>query len=183
MSKPRNKTAAIPAEAAGQNLSPEASQFLTAAMDEFNDRQKAMREEWRFDNYKQWGFEQLSGTFRIEYEDGKQLQADGQILGSYSSTGDSWEWGWHNPYVDSAIARDSKAVKDLGERLGLTYVTTGTIPVPNEEFVSFLCAIGLKASNSVGVFRGSAGPIDVMILLKNPRIVEKAAKASRKKAA
>jgi hypothetical protein len=179
----KSKKAAVPAEAAGENLSPEADQFLASAMEEFNARQKAMREEWRFDSYKQWGFEQLSGTFRIEYEDGKQLLADGQILGSYSASGNSWEWGWHNPYVDPAIARDSKLVKEAGERLGLAYVTTGMVPVPNEEFVSFLCAIGLKASNSIGVFRGSAGPIDVMILLKNPRIVEKAAKASRKKAA
>jgi hypothetical protein len=58
--------------------------------------------------------------------------------------------------------------------------------VPNEDFVSFFCAIGLKATGSVGVFRGSAGPVDVMILLKNPRVVAKAVKAvkvSKKKAA
>ncbi len=181
MSKPRK--AAVPAEAAGQNLSPEADQFLASATEEFNQRQKAMSEEWHFDSYKQWGFDQLSGTFRIEFENGRQLHADGQILGSYSATGNSWEWGWHNPYVDPAIARDSKLVKETGERLGLEYATTGMVPVPDEEFVSFLCAIGLKATGSIGVFRGSAGPIDVMILLKNPRWVEKTAKASRKKAA
>lgn len=181
MSKPRK--AVLPAEAAGQNLSPEADQFLASALEEFNVRQKAMGQEWRFDSYKRWGFEQLSGTFRLEYEDGKQLLADGQILGSYSATENSWEWGWHNPYVDPAIARDSKQVKEIGERLGLACVTPGMVPVPNEEFVSFLCAIGLKATSSISVFRGSAGPIEVMILLKNPRIVEKAAKASRKKAA
>ncbi len=179
-SKPE-KIAAVPASIA--NLSPEADQFLSHAMELFNERQRSLQREWRFDSYKQWGFEQLSGTFRIEYEDGKQLHADGQILGSYSSSGPSWEWGWHNPYVDPAIARDSKLVKELGERLGINYLTTGTVPVPDEQFLSFLCAVGLKATGSVGVFRGSAGPIEVMILLKNLRAVEKAAKVSRKKAA
>lgn len=183
MSKLNSKKAVVPAEVTEQGLSPEADQFVAAAMEEFNARQRALREQWRFDQYKQWGFEQISGTFRIEFEDGKQLLADGQILGSYSASGESWEWGWHNPYVDPAIARDSRKVKDLGERFGLACVTTGTIPIPNEEFISFLCAIGLKATDSVGVFRGSAGPIEVMILLKNLRVVEKAAKASRKKAA
>ena len=46
---------------------------------------------------------------------------------------------------------------------------TGMVPAPNEEFVSYLCAIGLKATDSMGVFRGKAGPIAVMLTLKNPR--------------
>jgi len=43
------------------------------------------------------------------------------------------------------------------------------IPVPSEEFASYLCAIGVKATDSIGVFRGKAGPVDVMITLKNAR--------------
>ena len=183
MPKSNARKAAVPAAAAAPNLSPEAGQFLASATEEFNQRQKAMRDEWHFDSCKQWGFDQLSGTFRIEFENGKQFHADGQILGSYSASGSSWEWGWHNPYVDPSIARDSKLVKELGGRLGLDYLTAGMVPAPDEEFVSFLCAIGLKATGSLGVFRGSAGPTEVVILIKNPRVVEKAAKASRKKAA
>ena len=172
------------AELAGLGqLSPEADQYLAEALDEFNTRQQTMKKEWRFDSYKQWGFEQLSGTFRLEFDDGKQLLAEGQILGSYSATGTSWEWGWHNPYVDPSIARDSMKVKEVGERIGLQYVTAGLVQVPNEHFLAFLCAIGLKATNSAGVFRGSAGPVDVMIMLKNPRVMDKVIKVSKKKAA
>ena len=166
-----------------ENLSPEADAYLAGALEEFNTRQRAMKQEWHFDTYERWGFEQLTGTFRLEFADGRQLLAEGQILGSYSATGHSWEWGWHNTYVDPAIARDSQKVKQVGEQLGLPYVTAGVVPVPGEDFVSFLCAIGLKATGSVGVFRGSAGPVDVMFLLKNPRVVAKAVKASKKKAA
>lgn len=189
MSKqPLNKVAKA-SDAGLENLSPEADAYLAAAFEEFNARQRVMKQEWHFDTYERWGFEQLTGTFRLEFADGRQLLAEGQILGSYSATGNSWEWGWHNPYVDPAIARDSQKVKEVGEQLGLPYMTAGVVPVPAEEFVSFLCAIGLKATGSVGVFRGSAGPVDVMILLKDPRVVAKAvkavkaAKASRKKAA
>lgn len=183
MSKqPLNKVAKA-GDAGFENLSPEADAYLAGALEEFNARQRAMRQEWHFDTYERWGFEQLTGTFRLEFADGRQLLAEGQILGSYSASGNSWEWGWHNPYVDRAIARGSQKVKEVGEQLGLTYVAEGVVPVPNEDFVSFLCAIGLKATGSVGVFRGSAGPVDVMILLKNPRVVAKAVKASKKKAA
>ena len=81
------------------------------------------------------------------------------------------------------MSRESRKVKELGQRLGLSYTAEGMVPIPGEEFVSYLCAIGLKATGALGVFRGAAGPIEVMILLKNPRKVKKAAKGSKKKAA
>jgi len=183
MSKQHSKKLAGAGEGVIETLSPEADKYLAEALEEFNVKQRAMKQEWRFDSYERWGFEQHSGTFRLEFSDGKQLLAEGQILGSYSATGNSWEWAWHNPYVAPAIARDSKTVQQVGEQLGLPYVTTGVVPVPDENLISFLCAFGLKATNSVGVFRGAAGPVDVMILLKNPRVAEKAPKVSRKKAA
>ena len=85
--------------------------------------------------------------------------------------------------MDPSIAKASRTVQEVGERLGLSYTASGMIPVPGEELISYLCAIGLKATGSLGVFRGAAGPIEVIILLKNPRTVKKAVKAPRKKAA
>lgn len=183
MAKRVSKKKANPASELDAPLSPEADKFLAEATEEFNAKQEALTRDWHFDDFKQWGFDQLNGVFRLEFEDGTEFQADGQILGSYSATNKSWEWAWHNPYVDPSIARDSKTVKELGERLGLSYTATGMIPVPGDEFVSYLCAIGVKATGSLGVFRGAAGPIEVMILLKNPRTAKKAAKVARKKAA
>jgi len=183
MAKRISKKTTKPASDLAAPLSPEADKFLAEATEEFNAKQEALDRDWHFDDYKQWGFDQLSAVFRLEFADGTEFQADGQILGSYSAANRSWEWAWHNPYVNPSIARDSKAVKELGERLGLSYTAAGMIPVPAEEFVSYLCAIGLKATGSFGLFRGTAGPIDVIILLKNPRMAKKAAKVTRKKAA
>ena len=73
------------------------------------------------------------------------------------------------------MTRDSQLVKQLGERLGIAYLVSGKVPAPTEEFVSYLCAIGIKATDSIGVFRGKAGPIDVMLTLKNARWTKKAA--------
>jgi len=183
MAKRISKKKTNPAPNLAAPLSPEADNFLAEATEEFNARQDALDRDWHFDDHKQWGFDQLSGIFRLEFADGTEFQADGQILGSYASANKSWEWAWHNPYVDPSIAGASKKVKELGERLGLSYTAAGMIPVPGEEFISYLCAIGLKATGSLGVFRGTAGPIEVMILLKNPRVAKKAVKAPRKKAA
>jgi hypothetical protein len=156
-------------------LSPEADKYLGEATTEFNTKQEALRRDWRFDAYKNWGYDQFSGILKLDFEDGAQFSADGQILGSYAAGNHSWEWAWNNPHVEAAMTRDSQLVKKTGERQGVTYLVTGMVPAPTEEFVSYLCAVGLKATDSIGVFRGKAGPIAVMITLKNPRWTKKSA--------
>lgn len=165
------------------SLSPEAAQFLAEAQVEFKASQRAAKQDWHFEDFERWGFDQLTGTFRLEFADRKELHADGQILGSYSESAGTWEWAWHNPYVSPAIARDSQLVRDTGRRLGLACTASDVVPAVDEKFILECCALGLKATGSLAVFRGSAGPVDVLILIKNPRLVEKADKASRKKAA
>ena len=149
-------------------LSPEADKFLAEATAEFNTKQKELDDEW-LGSFKQWGFDQQSGLFRIEFHDGDEAHFDGQILGSYSPREGTWEWAWNNPWVEPAMARDAQRVKQLGEELGLDYLLHGMIPLPDGQFVSYLCAIGLKATGSIGVYRGACNPVDVLILLKNPR--------------
>jgi hypothetical protein len=150
-------------------MSPEADKFLSEATAEFNAKQASLRNDWRFDSYKKWGYDQFGGVLKLDFEDGAQFCADGQILGSYVASKLSWEWAWNNPNVEDAMKKDSLVVKQVGERLGISYLVTGMIPAPTEEFVSFLCAIGMKATDSIGVFRGNAGSVAVMITLKNPR--------------
>ena len=162
----RNK----PAEPAP--LGPEADAFLAAAAEEFNEKQAALAANWGFGEYTQWGFDQDSGIFTLTLANGSRVLADGQILGSHSPRDGSWEWAWNNPNVEAGVARASRAVKALGERLGIPYLVSGRIPVDGDPFVSYLCAIGAKATESEGAFRGSAGAINVHLLLFNPRRVD-----------
>ncbi|TAL05986.1 MAG: hypothetical protein EPO07_02585, partial [Verrucomicrobia bacterium] len=142
-------------------LSPEADKFLADATAEFKTKQETLTRDWRFGTGKQWGFDQISGVFKLDLPDGAQFQADGQILGSYFEARGSWEWAWNNPHVTAEMARDSKRAKQVGERLGISYLVAPTVPVPKEEFASYLAAIGVKATDSMGVYRGKAGPVDV----------------------
>jgi hypothetical protein len=150
-------------------LSPEADHFLKQASDEFNVKQAHLRDEWRFDECDQWAFDQETGVFKLEFEDGSMFEAQGQILGSHDPDEGSWEWAWNNPNVEKAVASDSLIVRALGEKLEIDYLCEGKVPLPEEPFVSHLCGIGIKATDSFGVYNGSAGEIMVMILLKNPR--------------
>jgi hypothetical protein len=67
------------------------------------------------------------------------------------------------------MARDSEMVKQIGEKHDIAHLQAGLVPLPDGEFVSYLCSIGLKATDSLGVYRGKCDPVDVIILLKNPR--------------
>ena len=155
------------------SLSPEADKYLAEATAEFNQKQETLKRDWRFGTGKQWGFDQVSGIFKLDFADGAQFQADGQILGSYFAARHSWEWAWNNPNVTAEMARDSKLAKQVGERLGISYLVAPMVPVPSEEFASYLASIGVKATASMGIYRGKAGPVDVFITLKNARWAKK----------
>lgn len=153
----------------GSQLSPEADAYLASATSEFNEKQAALSSQWGFGSYEQWNFDQYTGVLELKLADGSSVLADGQILGSHATRDGSWEWAWSNPNVEAGVARASHRVKKLGARLGISYLVQSRIPVEEDSFVSYLCAIGVKATDSNGVFVGSAGPINVHLLVSNLR--------------
>ena len=150
-------------------LSPEADKYLASANAEFNTKQDALRKNWRFGSATRWGWDPPSGLFTMDFADGSQFAAEGQLLGSYSPEDFSWEWAWNKPGLPPTAVSDSKLVRELGERLGLAYLIAGMVPIPGELWASYLSAIGCKATDSIGVFMGKAGDLKVVIALKSPR--------------
>lgn len=154
---------------AKDELSAEADAFLGEALIEFKEKQKVLDDEWGFNAFCQWAFELETGVLKLQFRDGKTLIADGQLLGTQCVSDGTFEWAWNNPKFKDRIIRDSKIVKQVGKRLNLRYTQFGMIPVPGEVYVSYICAIGLKASQALGVFRGSEGDVLPVVLVRSPR--------------
>src|SRR5262245_1522446 len=134
-------------------LSPEADQFLAEAAQGFNAAQRALEEHWNFSTYVRWGYDPNTGVLETHYRDGSTLRAEGQLLGTYSVEGKSFEWAWNSPHFKRApIASDSRRVREAGKALGIRYLDEGMIPVPSEVALSYLCGIGLKVTGAQGVF-------------------------------
>ena len=150
-------------------LSPEAAKFLDDAAKEFAVKQEALQRDWRAESGSAWGFDQTTGVFRLEFPDGAAWEADGQILGSYQASDQSWEWAWNNPHVDRPVARDSEALKALGPKLGIAYLEAGKVPAPTDTTAWYFASLGVKATGSAGAYRGPNGPIEVIIMLKRLR--------------
>jgi uncharacterized protein DUF6882 len=152
----------------GAELSPEADTFLAAAIMEFNAKQQALTKTWRFAAFEQWAYDPDTGVLNLEFADKATLVADGQLLGTFSVADNTFEWAWSRPHFGATITKESARVKELGRRLGISYLQAGIIPIPDEAFMSYVCAIGLKASDSAGMFRGD-GDVQPMIMVKNLR--------------
>jgi hypothetical protein len=150
-------------------LTPEQDAFLGSATAEFNRKIETLKKDWNFDNYDEWGFDQVSGTFFLKLEDGSRVEADGQIIGSHFPAKQSWEWAWNNPHVVSAMKHDSTKVREFGEKQKLEYLTAGMVPTPDAAFATYLASIAVKVAGAEGAFAGPAGPINVYIALKNLR--------------
>ena len=150
-------------------LSPEADRFLADATAELNTKQETLKRDWRIDSFKDWEYDDARAILKLNFADGAQLQADGQLLGTYLPDGHSFEWAWNSPHFGEAITRGSKLVKRKGEELGISYLQAGMVPVPGEEFLSYLCAIGAKVTESAGIFRADGGGVDILIAVKNPK--------------
>lgn len=156
-------------------LSPEADKFLAEATAEFNAKQETLNRVWRFDSFSQFEFDDATGLLKLTFEDGAELQADGQLLGTYLPSGHSFEWAWNSPHFGDSITRGSKLVKERGQQLGIAYLTTGMIPIIGEEFLSYLVAIGVKVTDSDGVLRADGGGVDILIAVKNLKSIKTAA--------
>lgn len=151
-------------------LSPEADKFLAEAMAEYQTKHEALLTgEWRLTECREWDFDDETGTVTAEFADGSEWKAKGQLLGSYAIQEESWQWAWDSPDIRKELSRDSLLVKKLGEQLNICYLQLGggSFPLPGQEFVEYLCAIGVKATNSFSIMEADAGPMVGFILLKD----------------
>jgi hypothetical protein len=162
-----------------QPLSPEADKFLAEALEEYGRKEAALEQGWRLSACAEYALNEETGLFHMKLDDGTSWEADAQILGSFNEDDQTWQWAWGNPHCSEIWSRDSKVVQATGERLGIWYVhELGHFPVPGPEYVAYLNAIGLKASESAGWYEVSDGSVVIFVMLKNLRWIAAEAHAA-----
>src|SRR5436190_10453080 len=106
-------------ESFDEPLSPEADKFLAEAGVEYEAKKEALEQgEWRLCSCAEWGFDMDAGIVSVRLDDGSEWQAEGQLLGSFIPMGETFQWAWDNPNMGEHLTRDSRLVRDLGERFG-----------------------------------------------------------------
>lgn len=148
-------------------LTPLQTQLFEEALNEYDEKVYQLKTEFGFDNTTTWNYTQHTGRIRLQNDRRPLFEADGQIIGIYSRGGRTWEWAWSNPYLEDTVVRDSLLVRAYGERKNLPLLTRGIVPLEREYYANYPAAIGLKISQSDGIFFGDAGEMLVFIMLKN----------------
>jgi hypothetical protein len=173
-----------PDERFSQPLSPEADKFLSEALEEYGQKEQALEQGWRLSACDEYAMNDETGLFHMKLNDGTSWEADAQILGSFNEEDQTWQWAWGNPHCSEIWSRDSKAVQAAGERLGIWYVhELWDFPVPGPEYVAYLNAIGIKASESAGWYEVRDGSVVIFVMLKNLRWTSDAAHSTAAAAA
>ena len=153
-----------------QPLSPEADRFLAEALEEYGQKEDALEQGWRLSACAEYALNDETGLFHMKLNDGTSWEADAQILGSFNEDDQTWQWSWGNPHCAEIWSRDSKVVQAAGVRLGIWYVhELWDFPVPGPEYVAYLNAIGIKASESAGWYEVRDGSVVIFVMLKNLR--------------
>lgn len=151
-------------------LSPEADKFLADALQEYGQKEDALEQGWRLSQCAEYALNDQTGLFHIKLNDGTAWEADAQILGSYNEDDHTWQWAWGNTDCAGVWSRDSQIVRETGKRLDISYLHELPMqPMPGPEFVAYLCAVGMKASGSTGMFEAHQGSIVIFVMLKNLR--------------
>lgn len=155
-----------------QPLSPEADQFVAAALEEYGQKERALERIWRLSAVKEYALNDQSGCLHVKLTTGAAWEADAQILGSFNEADQTWQWAWGNTDCAELWARDSKVVAETGRRLGIWFLHELPMMVlPGAETVAHCSALGLKITDSAGWFEARSGPIVIFVMLKNLRWV------------
>lgn len=159
-----------PDERFSKPLSPEADKFLAEALEEYGQKEDALEQGWRLSACDGYHLDDEKALFMMSLDDGRVWEADAQILGSFNEQDQIWQWAWANPDCAEIAARDSNVVREAGKHLDIWYLhELPATPMPGPEFVAYLCAIGMKASGSTGMFEARDGSIVYFVMLKNLR--------------
>lgn len=148
-------------------LTPEADKLLAEAVAEFDEKQRRLRDEWRIDEFIQFEYNPSEATLRLTFADGRYWQADAQLIGTFCVSDCSFEWAWNNPRFPANITRDSFLVRKEGDKLGLAYLRMGMVPLPDETYLSYLCAISAKVALAEGVVRGGGNDVHTLFAVRN----------------
>ncbi|MDZ4684292.1 MAG: hypothetical protein SH850_04330 [Planctomycetaceae bacterium] len=146
----------------------EFQQLLDVSMQELKLKTEAHK-AWGLGTFDRWDIDQEVGDLVFSNDDGTTAVAPAQIIGSFSTNDNSWLWAWDNPSILDGLKRDSRKLKEYGERHGIEKLTTrkwtGT-----EEDAWDMAALAVKLCGAQGAYRGPAGPSYVFMTFGEVKI-------------
>lgn len=154
--------------------SPEA-QRLSSALAWLQQQTAKYSATWGLGSEANWNLDMNEGWLRWTFADGRVMQADVQVIGTYNTKNSSFMWGWDHPSVPEPLRRAAHAVQTLGQQLGVERWTTRTVTCTEDEAWQFT-ALAAQQDGAAGAYRGNANGTWVYMSFGEPASNDQLAK-------
>ena len=127
--------------------------FIDSCLDNMKTKQDIMLKTYNFGRKNnQFIFYPNHKKFYMFNKDKGEafLEAQFQIIGTFSPKSETWRFGWANRYVPNELKRTSLKLKDFGESNNLEVFSQPK--VRDDKLGTLFTAIGMKLSNAKGYY-------------------------------
>ena len=80
--------------------------FLDDCRTELKEKIAAIQREWDLPKFSRFDFDQDKGELIFSSGMPLPVVCQVQIIGSFSTTDQTWEWAWNNPYIEDKLKVD-----------------------------------------------------------------------------
>ncbi|MGW3661325.1 DUF6882 domain-containing protein [Streptomyces sp. NPDC005151] len=116
---------------------------------------------WGLGSADRWGLDQRTGIITWTFPD-RTATAPAQLLGSYSSSSESWLWAWANESILPEMSRDARAVRDWAEANGHPALAEPKVKA-DEQKAAALAALAVRITKAAGFYRGPGSTSSAII--------------------
>lgn len=147
---------------------------LRTALAWLQERTAAESKGWALGSEENWNADLDEGWLRWTFADGRVMQAEVQVVGTYNTANGTFLWGWDHPSVPEPLRRAAKLAQALGAREYFLRLTTRTIACTEDEAWQFT-ALAAKLDDATGAYRGNANGTWVYMAYGRPVAIRESA--------
>ncbi|NET48656.1 MAG: hypothetical protein F6K09_08000 [Merismopedia sp. SIO2A8] len=136
-------------------------QYFEKAINHLQSLTAAHEQMWRIGAAEHWDADQETGVLTWSYPD-VLVQADFQIIGTYSTLDNSFLWAWDHPSVVVPLTQDAQKVFEFGKIHNIDFLQWRKIEC-SEEQAWELTALATLVCDRQGAYRGAAGTTSIFM--------------------
>ena len=107
----------------GDEPSIEWDDLLAVSYEYLYEQQGILEAEFRMSKHERWDTDQESGTLTFSNSGKPTVEAEVVYVGSFSTSSNSWLWGWANSSIDAGLSAPLEMIREFGSEHGLNKLT------------------------------------------------------------
>lgn len=138
------------------------------------ERTSAESKVWAIGTEQNWNADLDEGWLRWTFADGRVMQAEVQVVGTYNTADGTFLWGWDHPSVPVSLRRAANLAQALGAKENFLRLTSRTVACTEGDAWQF-AALAAQLDDATGAYRGNANGTWVYMAYGRPVEISKSA--------